>query len=261
MTEAGYAVVTASDANLTNFLEGHLTYYLSSNAVVTDSVGVPPAQQFLASSLPFEDFRSICLALVNSDVAGRPAALKLKVYSDANVQVGATKDLPLANGEYSAQYLWQLFPDVTLGRGRLEIASDVPISGMALTQAPGNQFSSLPLASTTRTYLATITSPPPHDDMRYITLWSESMYVKGYLEWREFGTLEWTKYAAYGQIADGKLYIHCEGGTWPDNGYYFLFRSNETITLGQQTFTGTFYWALPGKGWSGTGTFTATLVP
>jgi hypothetical protein len=260
-TEAGYAVVAAGDANLTNYIEGHVTYYFSSDALIADSVGVPPAQKFLVSSLPFEDFNSICLALVNFDIAGRPANLKLNVYSDTKVQVGATNNLPLADGEYAAQYLYQLFPDVTLGRGHLEIASDIPVSGMAITQAPGNQFSSLPLNSTTRTYLATVTSPPPNDEMRYITLWSEGFFVKGYMEWREYDTPDWVMYALYGQIADNRLHIHCDGGTWPDNGYFFFIRSDGKFTIGQQAFTGTLYWSLPGKNWVGTGTFGATLVP
>lgn len=259
-TEVGYVVVTASDINLTNFLEGHLTYYLSSDSLVADSIGVPPAQQFLVSSLPFEDFNSICLALVNSDAAGRPANLKLKVYSDTNVQAGVTKELPMANGEYSAQYLYQLFPGVTLGRGHLEIASDVPISGMAITQAPGNQFSSLPLSSTAVTYMATITAPSPHDDMRYLTLWSENFFVKGYMDWREYGESDWIMYIMSGKITDDTLFIFSEGGTWPD-GHYFIVKSNGTFTLGQQEFTGTLYWSMPSMGWSGTANFTATLVP
>ena len=64
-------MVLTHDANLTNSLEGHLTYYVSDGDLVTDSVGVPPARQFLASSLPFEDFNSICLAFANTDLEER----------------------------------------------------------------------------------------------------------------------------------------------------------------------------------------------
>ena len=255
-TEAGYAMVLARDANLTSFLEGHLTYYVSDGNLVIDSVGVPPARQFLVSSLPFEDFNSICLAFANSDSAGRPAHLKLKVLSDTNAQVGQTKDLPLARREHMAQYLWQLLPGIALGRGRLEIESDVPVSGIALTQAPGNQFSSLPLESTTRTYVLEWMGGHPNI-FDHMTLWTESFLVKGYVELvnAEGGDL----YAVSGQIADGKLHLHFDG-YWQVYEYFGYIRSDGVFTLGQQSFTGTWYTAWPAAVGFETGTFVATLV-
>jgi len=258
-TAAGYAMVMARDVNLTNFLEGHLTYYVSEGDSVTDSVGVPPARQFLASSLPFEDFYSICLAFANTDSAGRPASLKLKVFSDTNAQVGQTRNLPLISGEHTAQYLWQLFPDTTLGRGRLEIESDVPISGIALTQAPGNQLSSLPLESTTRTY--SLEAPAgQYDFLNRLTIWTESLFVKGYLE--VLISDEWRLFAVSGQIADGELHLHYEDyGSVLHPWFFGFLRSNGAFTLGQQSFTGTSYGTHPTLNAIETGTFTATLVP
>jgi hypothetical protein len=258
-TETGYAMIKADDkAKLTNFLEGNLSYYLSSGGLVTDSVGVPPAQQFEVSSLPFEDFNSICLALVNSDLAGRPADLKLKLYSDTNVQVGETVDLPLTNGKYSAQYLYQIFPSVALSRGRLEIASDIPVSGIAITQAPGDQFSSLPLNSTTRTY-SLMTPSASGAEFGNLTLWSESFFMKGYLEFRYQGHFDWSLFAVSGQIVDGKLHLHLAGSSI-DGEFFGYFKSAREFTLGELSFRGLFYWAETPDSLQ-TMDFSAVLVP
>ncbi len=260
-TEAGYATLKTQDANLTNSLEGHLTYYVSDGDLITDSVGVPPARQFLASSLPFEHFTSICLAFANTDSAARPASLKLKVLSDSNVQVGQTKNLPLIGREHTAQYLWQLFPDTTMGRGRLEIESDIPVSGIALTQAPGNQFSSLPLESTTRTYSVKLNTP---DQIRQMVLWTESLYVKGYLDFRDAGVSEWTRYAVFGQIFEGKLHLHVdsEDASGLDRQWFWYLKSEGTFAPGQQVWTGSSYAAAPWLNYiTPKATFTATLVP
>jgi hypothetical protein len=263
-TEAGYAMLMTPDANLTNSLEGHLTYYVSEGDLVTDSVGVPPARQFLASSLPFEDFNSICLAFANTDLKERSAHLNLRVLSDANVQVGQTEPITLVNGEHTARYLWQLFQGISLGRGRLEIESDVPISGIALTQARGNQLSSLPLESTTRTYSLEMTSGTA-DDVRYMTLWTESLFVKGYLEWRDAGFIEWTRDAVFGQIAaNGRLHLHADSQDMSgiDRQWFWYIKSDGAFTPGQQTWTGTMYAAAPWINYIwGEVTFTATLVP
>ncbi len=263
-TEAGYAMVTTQDPNLTNSLEGNLTYYVSDGDLVTDSVGVPPAKQFLASSLPFEDFSSICLAFANTDLRGRSAHLKLRVLSDTNAQAGQTNNITLVTGEHTARYLWQLFPGITLGRGRLEIEGDVPISGIALTQAPGNQLSSLPLESTTRTYSVELTSGTA-DEARYMTLWTESFFVKGYMEWREAGVAEWTRHAVFGQIAaDGRLHLHTDSDDLSglDRQWFWYLKSDGAFTPGLQTFTGTMYAAAPWIDYIwGVVTFTATRVP
>ena len=253
-TEAGYVKAIAYELDYQNFIEGHLTYYVSTGETVTDGVGVPPAKQFLVAALPFEDFKLIGLALVNTDPEGRPANVKLKVFSDLNVQVGQTKNLPLINGEYQAQYLYQLFPGLTLGRGRLEIESSVPISGLALTQATASQLSSLPLESTTRTYLVEGTGGHPNIFGNLI-LWTESFFVKGYTEVYDLG-----RHALSGQIVDGELHLHFDG-YWEVYEFFGYMRSDGAFTLGQQSFTGTWYTAWPSEFDFETGTFIATLVP
>jgi hypothetical protein len=257
-TEAGYVMAMASNLNLTNFIEGHLTYYVSNGKAITDSVGVPPAKQFRASSLPFEDLASICLAFVNTDPEGRSANLKLKIVSDLNAQVGQTKSFTLTNGEHTAQYLNQLFPSITLSRGRLEVESDVSISGIALTQATGEQLSSLPFESTGRTYVVQGTGGHPNIFNR-ITLWTESFYVKGYAEVLLSGG-GWDFYALSGQIVDGKLHLHFDG-YWNEYEWFGYIKSDGIFSAEQPSFTGIWYTAWPPDVGFETGTFVAILVP
>jgi len=183
----------------------------------------------------------------------------LKVYSDTNVQAGVTKELPLANGEYSTQYLYQLFPGVTLGRGHLEIASDVPISGMAITEAPGNQFSSLPLNPEAVTYLVSWVSGH-HNFMNHMVLWNDGFYVNGYVELMIFE--DYDLYAVSGQINEGALHLHFNSYTY--GGWFGYIKSNGPFSLGQQMFVFDYYGAEATDSGSGViehGTFRATLVP
>ena len=151
---------------------------------------------------------------------------------------------------------------MTLGRGRVDIESDVPVSGVALIQT-GSQFASLPLDSTTRTYLVDLTSGTL-DEARYMVLSTEGFFVKGYLEWREFGEFEWSLFAISGQIADGELHLHANSGsiTDDDGEWFWYVRSTGAFTLGQSVFTGTMAAAAPKIDyiWENI-TFTATLVP
>jgi hypothetical protein len=259
-TEAGYAVLVADDLVLTNFLEGYLTYYISEEGKVTDSVGVLPARQFMVASLPFEDFNSICLGVVNSDPEGRTAHLKGILY-DGSGSLKWTKEFQLEEGEYSAQYLSQLAPEGSTPpvRGRFDIESDVPISGVALTQAPGNQFSSLPFESTTRTY----TLAPRDGQMDFydhLTLWTESLFVKGYLE--ILIEDEWQLFAVSGKISNGELHFSSEDyGTDLHPWFYGFARSDGAVTLGQQSFTLIFYGTHPTlDAIEGASAYTATLV-
>ena len=253
-TEAGYALFTADDADLTNFMEGYLTYYISAGGAVTDSVGVLPARQFMVSSLPFEDFNSIALGLVNTDPKERTANLKLRLHAEGG-SLMKTKQFQMVKWEYSAQYLSHLFPDTTLGRGRLEIESDVPVSGIALTQAPGNQFSSLPLESTTRVYVIEGTGGHPNI-FRHIILWTESFFVKGYVELRD----ETALFAISGYFSEDRLYLHWNG-YWEDFEYFGYLKSDAAFTLGQQSFTGIWHTAWPPDLGFESGNFVATLVP
>jgi hypothetical protein len=257
--EAGYCIIAADDLELTNFIEGHLTYYVSEGASVADAVGVVPAAQFMATSLPFESFNSIALALVNSDFQGRSANLQLRILNDSNVQVGQTQFLTLINGEYTAQYLSGLFPNTTLGRGRLEIESNVPISGIALTQATGKQLSSLPFGSTTRTY--SVVSTGGRVNFTRLTLWTESLFVKGYV----LASIQGQSglFAVYGQIVDGKLHVHFDGqgSVFEPLEMLGYIKTDGVFTPGQSTFIATYVASIPVQNNFESGSFVATIVP
>ena len=206
---SGFVVAKESIAGFfSSFLEGNLTYYVTEGAVTTDSVGVQPSRPFLAASLPFEDFGAICLAFANTDAEGRSANVKFKVFSPTGVQQGPTRTWEnMVPMEHKAQYLFQLFPEIpkAYGRGRLEIESDIPISGMALTLV--SQMSSLPLNSTNRTYLM---DSYGELHLKEMTLWTEGLFVNGYIVVYH-GTDPTVVMAVSGDIREGKLHLHFGG--------------------------------------------------
>ncbi len=174
-TEAGFAIIVASDLALDNYLEGTLTYYIrSSSGALVDSVGVQPSSEIYLTAIPFDDFSRLALALANPNSSR--ATLKLSLYSDTNARVSAL-DQPLAPGEHKAVYLWQLFPGVQMTKGRLEILSDVPVFGTALTDI-GGQFSSLPLLPGVKDYTFNIAGFGYSGGM---SLWFDGPYVQGYV--------------------------------------------------------------------------------
>ena len=141
-TESGFCVLRGSSIDETSFIEGTVTYYTKSEGKVTDSVGVAPGGGTYLAVLPFEDFRSIALALANANTTA--ATVRMKLFSASGEPVSTlTPPMILQPNQQRALYLWQLFPNVQMTSGRLDIQSDVTILGTALTDA-GTQFSSLP---------------------------------------------------------------------------------------------------------------------
>jgi hypothetical protein len=257
-TEGGYLIARAGNTNLDNFLEGNLTYYVSSDESILDSVGIMPSNPALAAVMPFEDFSAICFGFVNPDGQGRTATVTLTLYSDANAQVDAPATITLSEGDYLAQYLWQTFPSAPQDswRGRVEIQSNVPVSGVALTQVTGGQLSSLPLNATVRNYsLVTSSTYVPFGGM---TFWTEGLFINGYL----VGSTS-NVYGLFGQVdSDNTLELHYEAIT-PGLGVEVIgfFKSDGPYTPGQSTVTGTFKTYIPTLSSYKTGTFTATLIP
>jgi hypothetical protein len=76
-----------------------------------------------------------------------------------------------------ASYLWQLFPSVQMTKGRLEISSDVPILGTALTDI-GGQFSSLPLLPAVKAYTFNVGGFGYSGEM---SLWFDGPFVQGFV--------------------------------------------------------------------------------
>ena len=111
-------------------------------------------------------------------------------------------------------FLWQKFPVLTLGRGRLEIESDAPILGTALTLVPssfaaqGSLFSSLPLLPSPYSYtFSTKVSGIPIEGE--IGLWVEGPFAKGYVRLTKVsGTaIAPETFLSYGKLQNGTLII------------------------------------------------------
>ncbi|MBZ5552805.1 MAG: hypothetical protein LAO21_08810 [Acidobacteriia bacterium] len=166
-----------------NFLEGNLTYFIRSGSTITDSVGVPPSNEFYVSTVAFEDFSTIALALNNGDSAsGHIAHLTLRLFNENNGNV-ATRTMDLCGHAcHTAQFLSEIFSGTSLGRGRLEISTaDYPVYGTALTFV-NNQFSSLPLEGAPRAYRFTTNTPAfGITTAGDASLWVDGFYVGGYV--------------------------------------------------------------------------------
>jgi hypothetical protein len=153
-TVSGFAQVTSTATSANALVEGTLTYYIKSGNTVLDSIGVAPSSELHGTSIPFDNFNNIALALANLNPNG--IIVHMKLYSNANQLMG-TFDQQLQNMQQVPKYLSQLFPSVTMTQGRLDLQSDDYFIGTALTQVAGGQYSSLPLLPAAKTYTYTRT--------------------------------------------------------------------------------------------------------
>jgi hypothetical protein len=203
-TQSGFAALVADTVSLTSLLEGNLTYFVKSGSVVTDSVGVTPAVEFYMSTIPFEDFLTIALAMVCRASGSQGATVQLAVYSQTNERVAA-KTITISQNEQWVRFLWEELGRLAVGRGRLEIQSNVPITGTALMFV-GGQFSSLPLIPTVRTYNMTV-------DVFGVTckgeliLWAEGASFRGYFNVTEIPGLPTPSFQmpVFGQLHQSML--------------------------------------------------------
>ena len=177
--ESGAAVVVSQDLLLDNFIEANLTYFVRSGESVADSVGVSPSKEFYLASVPFQDLESIALALVNGDLSGeRLAHVLLRLFNEAGSQL-AEKTLELGSFFHDASFLSELFPGLNLQRGKVEISSDIPIFGTALTLEEG-EISSLPLEPSPVSYTVRMISSEGSVATGEMALWAEGFFVRGY---------------------------------------------------------------------------------
>jgi hypothetical protein len=255
-TEAGYAVFKANDRDLRNFLEGTLTYYITfTNAL--DSVGVQPSTEFYLTAIPFDDFSKLAMALANLNTSSVTA--KLTVFSSTNAQV-ATLDQSLAAKEHMATYLRQLFPDLELAGGRLEIQCDLPIFGTILTDI-NDQLSSLPMLPGVKTY----TIEADVGVISYsgeLCLWLDGPFVQGYVRLLEIGGVPEQSpdtIPVTGTIVGGVLQAHTTGN--PDPEQLLTYVIVNPFSLSQQTQQGLVTaWLAVTRGLLGTGPATMTAV-
>jgi hypothetical protein len=258
-TEAGFAIIKATNLDLTNFLEGSLTYYVKSGTTINDAIGVLPSSQIIGATIPFEDFSSVALAFANTDGEGRTAAVKLTLYSENNVQVSNPQTRNLFRLGHDAIYLSQIFPGVQLRRGRVEIESDIYVSATALTQAPGLQFSAIPMGSTSATY-SVFTSGVGVMMLR-MTLWTNGIFANGYLMLSQSGGAPQMLLVS-GQTLGGVLRLHFYGENAATQNYelFGYITSDAPISVGAANIRGTYYVAIYSENYVGTGTFNATLI-
>ncbi len=157
-TLSGFAAIDDASNVSANLLEGNLTYYVkSADGTIVDSVGVAPSTPMRHAVIPFDDFQTVALALANHNAANQTANAKLTLFDDKGTQL-ATATQVLASEQQVPQFLYQSFPGVSLTKGRVEIQSDYPIIGTALTFVKGGQASSLPFLPSVQMYDSVISA-------------------------------------------------------------------------------------------------------
>ena len=178
--ESGAAVLRSEELRLDNLIEANLIYFVREKGKVVDSVGISPSKEFFRASIPFEKFAETTLALVNGNTSGElTAEVDLTLYSGDGDML-ATEPRTLSPRSHLARYLNELFTGRTLVGGRLEIASNIPIFGTALTLSDG-EYSSLPLEPTPVKYGARLISVGGRVATGELALWADGVFVRGYL--------------------------------------------------------------------------------
>ena len=211
--EVGAAILLSEDLILDNLIEANLTYLILENGRVSDSVGIAPSKEFYRASIPFEKFREIALALVNGDMSGeRRARVELSLFSGDGDLLGAKKIITLGPLFHSPKFLHEHFPGQTLDGGKVEIVSDSPIFGTALT-FKGKQFSSLPLDPVPVTYSVRLKLHDPEESRDHyatgeLALWAEGLFIRGYMvisgvDGEAFDVAEFS--LVNGELEDGRL--------------------------------------------------------
>ncbi len=173
--ETGFATIESSTWELTNFVEGTLTYYVRSGGMLVDSIGIQPSSEIYLTTIPFDDFSTIALALANANLG--TANVQLRLFSATN-QLMDTVPLPLLPNQHYQKYLREI-SGITLTNGRLEIQSDIPILATVLTDV-NNQFSSLPLLPGVKAYTFTANMTGMTISGEWI-IWIEGITVVGYM--------------------------------------------------------------------------------
>jgi len=253
--EQGFAVIRSAGVpgsqpdmhvvEQTNFLEGTLTYYVTSGTTVVDSIGIQPSSEVYLATIPFDDFNTIALALANAN--DRSANVKLTVYSAAGALVKSITQV-LVNKQHLAQYLyqypWQFSPGGQATRGRLDIQSDLPILIAALTDV-GGQSSSLPLLPAVKAYTYILTVGGKVVDRGEMSLWFDGPYVQGYI--RPFPDGPFPVLTSYlvGNLVNGILTMnYIVGENYSEPSLIYLVVNPFSPSLGTAEGTTGFGWSL-----------------
>ncbi len=256
--EVGFGIIKSIGQELTSCLEGTLTYYVKSGGKVVDSIGVPPSGEIYLTTVPFDDFSTIALALANGNTSRTSVLLKL--VSGTGSQVSPPVTQLLEPNQHLAQYLRQLFPNTQMTVGRLEIQSDLPILATALTDMSG-QFSSLPLLPAVKNYSFTANVGGANVSTGEISFWIDGRYAQGYARnVTENGKpVQRSAFSITGLFVEGVLqvypHINIEGNEFYE---YIIF---DPFSLSMQSAQGalTIYGLSP-PSYEGIGTITMTAT-
>lgn len=228
--ESGAAVLRSDNLRLDNLIEANLTYLIRNDGQISDSVGIAQSNEFHRASIPFEQFAETGLALAHGGTSGQ-AQVDLTLYSAAGRKLG-TAVVRLGPRSHRARFLHEFFSEQTLERGRVEISSEAPIFGTALTLA-GGEFSSLPLEPTSINYSVRLETGE-HFATGELALWAEGSFLRGYLaisalDGEAFDELEFS--LVNGELEAGRLRLAFTILQDP------FFAEEATLTLGHDQFS------------------------
>ncbi|MFI5174471.1 MAG: hypothetical protein ACHQKY_06420 [Terriglobia bacterium] len=263
-TEAGFGFIKAADPTIqTATLEGNLTFYVKAGSTVNDSVGVPPSNEFYLATIPFEDSTAIALALAN--LGSTSANVRLSLFNDTNGPVNSPLPVSLSAHSHLPQFLNQFFPGLTLGKGRLEIESDVPIVGTALTLV-SNQLSSLPLLPSQRTFSYSATFSGGVGFTGDGGIWVNGSAVNGYLRITGstppiLGTVTPETYFVFGALQNKTARIMGYGKSNLLQGQEFIvYTQIDNFSLSASTLSGSIMMTSLTGSSGGTGTIQITRI-
>ncbi len=99
--EAGSAILRGTGPPDTA-IDGNLTYFFVTGGTLTDSIGVGPSAEIYRSTIPFQNFSAIALALANQDPTAKDVVLRLR---KADGAVEETKNVALAGNAHDPRFL------------------------------------------------------------------------------------------------------------------------------------------------------------
>lgn len=245
---AGVVFFVPKDLAQTDFLEGTLTYFVKAGPTLVDSIGVIPSTEFYVAALPFDDFGTIGLALAN--LRNTTTNVTLSLFFASGPQA-ASISVPLGPAWHTAKFLSEIFSGLTMGRGRIEIRSEVPIYGTALTLI-GEEVSSLPLVPTLTSYTFAAQSTGVSASGT-LSLWVEDSFVKGFVQFTQMNGAPITPeaYWVYGQLLQGTLTVMVYGGGSVFQGQpVCLLIPVNSFSFSTSSYSGPFLWTFVGPGQS-----------
>jgi hypothetical protein len=254
-TLSGFATITPTDLESRSLLEGNLTYYIKSpdGSTIADSVGVAPSRPILQTVIPFDDFRSVALALANP--GNEKATITLTLFDDRNVKIG-TASRELARNQHMADFLFRLFPNASPTRGRVDLHADRQFLATALTYVSSGQASSLPIQPSVKLYEIPI-SVGGETSKGDVYLAFDGLSVTGYYSDEEDGGSTITS----GTLEDGNLGLFVIGCCPGDSDQVIIFIQILNFDPLKSTQNGTLIIYFPNQptstGMRGTATMTA----